>query len=65
VVHIWTLDVLDDQVQSIRAIMNPDKLRHLGPVADGWAVLRETQDAWRRSRSSDVSSPSLGVPAAD
>jgi RNA polymerase sigma-70 factor (ECF subfamily) len=30
------------QVQSIRSVINPDKLGHVGPVADAWAVLRET-----------------------
>jgi hypothetical protein len=39
----WTLDILDQRVQTIRAVSNPDKLAHLGPVADAWAVLRETQ----------------------
>ena len=35
------LDVLDGQIQTIRAVVNPDKLRHVGPVADAWAVRRE------------------------
>ncbi|GAB2827630.1 RNA polymerase sigma-70 factor [Actinocorallia aurea] len=38
----WTLDVLDGRIQTIRTINNPDKLRHIGPVADSWAALRET-----------------------
>jgi RNA polymerase sigma-70 factor, ECF subfamily len=29
------LDIADGQVQTIRAIINPDKLHHLGPVASG------------------------------
>jgi RNA polymerase sigma-70 factor, ECF subfamily len=33
-----TLDVLDGRIQAIRAVNNPDKLRHLGPVADAWAI---------------------------
>ena len=41
VISTWTLDVLDGRVQAIRAVLNPDKLRHVGPVADAWAVLRE------------------------
>ena len=36
-----TLPVIDGQIQAIRTVLNPDKLRHLGPVADAWAVLRE------------------------
>jgi RNA polymerase sigma-70 factor (ECF subfamily) len=29
---VVTVDVADDQVQTIRAITNPEKLRHLGPL---------------------------------
>jgi RNA polymerase sigma-70 factor (ECF subfamily) len=49
VVATWALDVLDGQVQTIRAVINPDKLRHVGPVADAWSVVREANEA-RRSR---------------
>jgi RNA polymerase sigma-70 factor, ECF subfamily len=45
--NTMTLDVVDGRVQTIRAVLNPDKLRHLGPVADGWAVLREANEARR------------------
>ena len=31
---VVVLDVADGQVQSVRSIANPDKLRHLGPVSD-------------------------------
>ena len=41
VVNIWTLDILDGQIQTIRSVINPDKLGHVGPVADAWAVMRE------------------------
>ncbi len=47
VVNTLTLDVLDGRVQSIRAVLNPEKLAHLGMVADAWAVLREAYDARR------------------
>jgi RNA polymerase sigma-70 factor, ECF subfamily len=42
-----TLDVLDGQVQMIRSVSNPDKLGHMGPVADAWAVAREVNQARR------------------
>ncbi|MFI7420819.1 RNA polymerase sigma-70 factor [Nonomuraea sp. NPDC049684] len=42
---IWALDIADGRVQTIRSIVNPDKLRHLGPVADAQAVIREKQRA--------------------
>jgi RNA polymerase sigma-70 factor, ECF subfamily len=43
-----TLDVLDGRIQAIRSVVNPDKLGHLGPVADAWAITREVQQARRR-----------------
>jgi RNA polymerase sigma-70 factor, ECF subfamily len=42
-----TLDVLDGQIQTIRSVSNPDKLGHVGPVADAWALARETNQARR------------------
>jgi RNA polymerase sigma-70 factor, ECF subfamily len=47
VLFTWTLDVLDGQIQTIRSVSNPDKLGHLGPVADGWALAREANQARR------------------
>ena len=42
-----TLDVLDGRIQAIRSVSNPDKLGHVGPVADAWAVAREVNQARR------------------
>ena len=42
VINVLALDVLDGRIQTIRSVINPDKLRHLGPVADAWALMRET-----------------------
>jgi RNA polymerase sigma-70 factor (ECF subfamily) len=42
------LDVLDGHIQAIRSVANPDKLRHVGPVADAWAIARELNQARRR-----------------
>jgi RNA polymerase sigma-70 factor, ECF subfamily len=47
VLSTLTLDVLDGQIQTIRSVGNPDKLGHLGPVADAWAILREVNQARR------------------
>jgi RNA polymerase sigma-70 factor, ECF subfamily len=41
VVNTWALDILDGQIQTIRSVINPDKLTHVGPVADAWAVFDE------------------------
>ena len=49
IVNTWALDVLDGQIQTIRTVLNPEKLGHLGPVADPWAVLREAKEARRHT----------------
>jgi len=43
--------VLGGRIQMIRTVLNPDKLGHVGPVADAWAVLREAN---RVRRSTDL-----------
>ena len=48
VLNTWALDILDGRIQTIRSVMNPDKLGHVGPVADAWAVFREANQARRR-----------------
>ncbi|MEU9323924.1 RNA polymerase sigma-70 factor [Streptomyces canus] len=48
VLHTLALDILDGRIQTIRTVINPDKLGHVGPVADAWAIHREVQ-AGRRS----------------
>ncbi|WP_448624927.1 RNA polymerase sigma-70 factor [Geodermatophilus sp. URMC 64] len=48
VLYALVLEVLDGQIQTIRGVVNPDKLGHLGPVADAWAVDRELKEARRR-----------------
>jgi RNA polymerase sigma-70 factor (ECF subfamily) len=47
VVNTMALDILGGRIQTIRSVINPDKLRHVGPVADAWAVLREASQARR------------------
>ena len=39
-INVMALDIADGQIQGIRSIVNPDKLQHLGPVADTAALLR-------------------------
>ena len=34
VISVMALDIADGQIQAVRSIVNPDKLRHLGPVGD-------------------------------
>lgn len=40
-VNVISLDIADGVVQTVRSIINPDKLRHLGPLADVRRLLRE------------------------
>ncbi|MFC7918638.1 RNA polymerase sigma-70 factor [Streptomyces cinereoruber] len=49
VLHTLVLDVLDGRIRTVRSVINPDKLGHLGPVADAWAVHGEVQRARRRT----------------
>jgi RNA polymerase sigma-70 factor (ECF subfamily) len=49
VVGTMTLDVIGRQIQTIRSVANPDKLGHVGPVADAWAIAREVKQARRPS----------------
>jgi RNA polymerase sigma-70 factor (ECF subfamily) len=41
VAGVMVLDVANGEIQAVSSIVNPDKLRHLGPVADLAALLRE------------------------
>ncbi|MFF9766103.1 RNA polymerase sigma-70 factor [Streptomyces sp. NPDC014636] len=50
VLHTMTLDVLDGRIQAIRLVINPDKLGHMGPVADAWAVHHELRRTHRSPR---------------
>ncbi|MET7401994.1 RNA polymerase sigma-70 factor [Dactylosporangium sp. NPDC005572] len=49
VLNAFTLDVAQGRVQAIRMVINPDKLRHLGPVADAWSLSRAFNEARRSS----------------
>jgi RNA polymerase sigma-70 factor (ECF subfamily) len=47
VVNTWALDIAGGRIQAIRAVVNPDKLQHVGQVADAWAVVRDAGAARR------------------
>ncbi|NNN31312.1 RNA polymerase sigma-70 factor [Streptomyces sp. S3(2020)] len=44
VLHTMVLDIHDGRIHTIRNVINPDKLHHLGPVADAWAVHHEVRN---------------------
>jgi RNA polymerase sigma-70 factor (ECF subfamily) len=58
VLYAVALDVLDGRIQTIRSVSNPDKLGHVGPVADAWAVAREVKQA-RRPRDRTSQGPGI------
>ncbi|GAA1981857.1 RNA polymerase sigma-70 factor [Catenulispora subtropica] len=45
VLSTLTLEVADGRITTIRGLVNPDKLGHLGPVADAYALRRAALDA--------------------
>jgi RNA polymerase sigma-70 factor (ECF subfamily) len=44
-ISVFALDIADGVVQTFRSVINPDKLRHLGPVADVRALLRSQRQS--------------------
>jgi RNA polymerase sigma-70 factor, ECF subfamily len=43
-INVFSLDIADGAVQTVRSIINPEKLGHLGPLADVRALLREINE---------------------
>jgi RNA polymerase sigma-70 factor (ECF subfamily) len=39
-IGVWSLEITGGQITGIRSIVNPDKLRHLGPVGDFGSLVR-------------------------
>jgi RNA polymerase sigma-70 factor (TIGR02957 family) len=39
-IGVWTLEIAGGQIQAVNSVVNPEKLAHLGPVADLRALLR-------------------------
>ncbi|MFE4263141.1 RNA polymerase sigma-70 factor [Streptomyces sp. NPDC056883] len=56
VLKTLTLDVLEGRIQAVRSVLNPDKLGHVGPVADAWAVKREAHQGIRSQSQGPVPS---------
>jgi RNA polymerase sigma-70 factor (ECF subfamily) len=46
-INVMTIDIADGVVQTVRTIINREKLRHLGPLADIRALLREMKSRRR------------------
>jgi RNA polymerase sigma-70 factor (ECF subfamily) len=41
-ITVIALDIAEGQVQAVRSVINPDKLRHLGPLADWEALVSQS-----------------------
>ncbi|RFU84811.1 RNA polymerase sigma-70 factor [Streptomyces triticagri] len=50
VLHTLALEMADGHIRSVLSVSNPDKLGHLGPVADAWALHEEVRRMGRRPR---------------
>ena len=42
-INVFVLEIVDGLVQTVRSVINPEKLHHLGPVADARALVREAR----------------------
>jgi RNA polymerase sigma-70 factor, ECF subfamily len=62
IVNVLVIEIYDDRVLAIRSVINPEKLRHLGPVADVWGMVRERA---ARSRSAPPSGSRRPARRAD
>lgn len=57
-VAVWTLELTGDEIRAIGSVVNPDKLAHLGPVADfaalvGASLQRRSTTRDRRTTTGD------------
>ena len=44
-ISVMALDIADGKIQTIRSIVNPEKLSHLGPVADTKELLARIRES--------------------
>lgn len=43
-ISVWSLGIAEDRVQSVRSVVNPDKLAHLGPVSGLPAMIERARN---------------------
>ncbi len=49
ILNVLTLDIRDGNIQTVRSVINPEKLHHLGPVVDAFAMAREADRIRRQA----------------
>ena len=42
-IAVWSIEIAEDRVQTVRSMVNPDKLAHLGPVSGLTAMLKRAR----------------------
>ena len=43
VMFVWSIEIADGHIAAIHSVVNPDKLRHLGPLTEVPTLLRRTR----------------------
>jgi RNA polymerase sigma-70 factor (TIGR02957 family) len=56
-VGVWELEIGGGEIQGVNSVVNPDKLAHLGPLADMAALLRASVAAGRGEVTSSDTTP--------
>jgi RNA polymerase sigma-70 factor (TIGR02957 family) len=56
-VGVWELEIGGGEIQGVNSVVNPDKLAHLGPLADMAALLRASVAARRGEVTSSDTTP--------
>jgi len=56
-ISVFALDISEGAVRTIRSVINPDKLRHLGPVADVYALMRQHKGQGPNGRTGRTERP--------
>jgi RNA polymerase sigma-70 factor (TIGR02957 family) len=56
-VGVWELEIGGGEIQGVNSVVNPDKLAHLGPLADMRALLRASVAAGRGEVTSSDTTP--------
>ena len=44
-INVMALELAGGRIQAVNSVVNPDKLRHLGPTADLGALLRRQPES--------------------
>ena len=54
-ISVWSLEIADGEIRSVSSVVNPEKLAHLGVVADFASIV----GALRRNRGTPITQPTI------